>query len=293
MLGAVVGVEHARDVFRCVLGLHRAHVVALVEGVQVDAAGGARGPQPHGGHAAEFMPRHAGVVGGGDHVVGLDPAHLPVGLHQAPAKLHRVAEFRAHEFPGVAVDQPVVGLFHLATVNDALREHAVVVADAVAHAGHAHGGHGVQKARGQAPQAAVAQSGVGFQIDQRVEVDPELGAGGARFVEDADREQRVRECAPGQELHRQVVHTLGVVVLRGGEGLAPAVHHAVAHGVEEGKQPVASGGRARIAAQRVDQPVGDRLAQGVHAVVEVVVFERDRADGVRGVRHGSELCGGG
>ena len=42
VVGAVVRVEHARDVFGLVLGFHRAHVVALVESIEVDDTGGSR-----------------------------------------------------------------------------------------------------------------------------------------------------------------------------------------------------------------------------------------------------------
>jgi len=185
VVGAVIWVEHARHVFRLVLGLHGLHVVALVEGVQVDAGGGACGPQAQGGHAAEFVAGHAAVIGGGNHVIGVHPVHLVAHLHQPPAVAHGVADFRAHELPRIAVDQPVVGFFHLAAAHDALGKHAVVVPDAIAHAGNAQRGHRVQKTRGQPTQAAVAQARVGFQVNQGVKVGAELGAGGFGIVVNA------------------------------------------------------------------------------------------------------------
>ena len=51
-----------------------------------------------------------------------------------------------------------------------LTEHAVLVADAVTPSGQVEGGHGVEEARRQATQAAVAQSGIALQLCQRLQV---------------------------------------------------------------------------------------------------------------------------
>ena len=53
-------------------------------------------------------------------------------------------------------------MLDLAAVDDALREHAVLVADAVAEGGQAERGHRIQETRRQPAQAAVAQCGVGL-----------------------------------------------------------------------------------------------------------------------------------
>ena len=96
-----------------------------------------------------------------------------VGL-QASAKAHDVTQLRAHELPGVAVDQPVIRLLNLAAVNNALAKHAVLVADAITNARQSHSSDGVQKAGRQPAQAAIAQSGIGLDIDQRVKVCAQL-----------------------------------------------------------------------------------------------------------------------
>ena len=56
-----------------------------------------------------------------------------------------------------------------------LAEHAVFVADAVAHARHAQRGHRIEEAGRQPAEAAVAQRRVGLALGQRVDVDAEVG----------------------------------------------------------------------------------------------------------------------
>jgi hypothetical protein len=142
------------------------------------------------------------------------------------------------------------------------------------------------------PRATVAQARVGLQVDQRIKVGTELGAGGFGVVVNAHGHQGVGQGPPGQELHAEVVHALGILVVGGGQGFAPAVHGAVAHGVEQGKQPVAAGGRAQVFAHGVHQTVGNGFAQRVDRVVKLVVLERGRAvaQGGGDVGHGVREC---
>ena len=82
----------------------------------------------------------------------------------------------------------------LEPVHDGLPEHAVLVPDAVPPGGQVQPGHGVQKARGQAAQAAVAQRRVALLLRQGLEVvtggkrvrmvvsDATDGRGGQRWV---------------------------------------------------------------------------------------------------------------
>ncbi len=267
VLGAVLGVQHAGDVLGMVLFLHGAHVVAAVEGLEVDGLAGPRGPQPHGGHAGQAVARHAVVVGGGDHLLGVPPVHHVVLVRdQLAAEAHRVAQLGPHEFPRVAVHQPVVRLLDLAAVGDALLEHAVLVADAVAHAGQADGGDGIHEARRQPPQAAVAQRRVGLDLDQRVEVGAQLRAGLLHGVVEVGGEQGVHQRAAREVFHREVIDALGVVLARLLEGLAPALDDTVAHGMEDGEHPVALGGGFQVLAHGIGQPLDDRVAQRLHRV---------------------------
>ena len=70
--------------------------------------------------------------------------------------------------------KPVLGNFLLPAAADDLPEQAVVVADAVAVRGDRQRRHAVHEAGGEAPEAAVAERGVGFDPAQRGEIDAEL-----------------------------------------------------------------------------------------------------------------------
>ncbi len=87
----------------------------------------------------------------------------------------------------------------------------------------------IEEARGQPPEAAIAEPGIGFLLDQaepvqaalvRRALDERLAASGSLtlFVErPAD-----------QELHRHVVDALGVLLIVGASGLDPAPGEEVA-----------------------------------------------------------------
>ena len=69
------------------------------------------------------------------------------------------------EFPRITAAQPVFRLFHLPAVFDTLAENTVLIADAVAHPGHACCTHRIHKAGRQTSQPAIAQRGVLFRMD--------------------------------------------------------------------------------------------------------------------------------
>ncbi len=126
----------------------------------------------------------AHAVAGDGHVVGDAehrlPAHPARGRRAvaAGAALHRAVEadrdrlLRTDDLPGVAELQPLVGALHLVPADDVLAEDAELVADAVAHPRVAEGGHRVEEAGREPAEAAVAEPGVGLELDQRVEVHP-------------------------------------------------------------------------------------------------------------------------
>jgi hypothetical protein len=79
------------------------------------------------------------------------------------AEVHAVADAGPRELPRRAVVQPGIGVLDLPAALDALREHAELVADAVAVRGQPERGHRIEEARGQAAEAAIAQRRVGLE----------------------------------------------------------------------------------------------------------------------------------
>ena len=74
----------------------------------------------------------------------------------------------------------------LEPVVEELLEQAVTVEDAVAAHRQVEGGAGVQEARGETSEAAVAQGGVGLLLEDLPEVEAVASQGLARLVDEAE-----------------------------------------------------------------------------------------------------------
>jgi len=264
--GGVVGIEHLGEVFRIVLVLDGADVVALVEVLEVEVAAGLGRPQAHVVHRAGVVAGDRVVVGHRHHVVGLDPLVALVAVavgefDHAAVELHLVEHFRPREFPGVAVAQPVVGVLDLLAVLDALVEHAVFVADAVAVAGDAHGRHRIEEAGGEPAEAAVAERRVGLDLGNGLRLEADAGQRRKRIAElvfGADVEHAVGHGAPHEEFHGEVIDALAVLDVVAAHGLHPALDQAFAHHRGGGVEPVAVGGGDRVLADVENEAVVER-----------------------------------
>ncbi len=98
------------------------------------------------------------------------------------------------------------GAFDLAATGDLLREHAVLVAHAVAERRQAERGEGVEEARGEPAEAAVAERGVGLALEHIGQRRAGVLRRFAQRVVEAECGHGVAERAAHQEFHRQVVH---------------------------------------------------------------------------------------
>jgi hypothetical protein len=191
----------------------------------------------------------------------------------AAVKLDLVEHLGPREFPGVAVAQPVVRVFDLLAVLDALVEHAVLVADAVAVAGDAHGRHRIEEAGGQPAEAAVAQRRVGLDFGDGFRLDADFAQCRERIAEflvGADVEHAVGHGAAHEEFHGKVIDALAVLDVIAAHGFHPALDQALAHHGGGGMEPVAVGGGDRVLADGVDQPVVQRAANRIGIEFRVV-----------------------
>ena len=118
----------------------------------------------------------------------------------------------------VLLAEPLVGDGFLLIVDKALAEQAVMVVEAHAVAGEAQRGDGVQEARSQTAQAAVAQRRLDFKLLDLVEVV----AGGSELVLnlviDAKVDHVVDKQLADQKLGRDVIELFLAVVERAGGG---------------------------------------------------------------------------
>jgi hypothetical protein len=272
-LGGVVGVEHHRDVFRHILGADGFGVAAGIEVLEIELVGGRRRPQPQGVDRAVLVAGYRHVVGHRQHVVGVQPApaHFAVASHEAfgaPAVLDALGVFGPLQLPQVAAAQPVVRLLDLIAVFDALAEHAVGVADAVADHRQAQGGATVHETGRQPAETAVAQTGVVLALGQLFQGQPHIVQGLADRLGDAEVQHGVAHGPAHQEFHGQVIGPAHAAVgLVSVAGVLPALPQPVAQGEHQGfvhvvgvfGVPVPAQGMAEV----VPEVGGDAL--GVHA----------------------------
>ena len=165
----VVRVEHLREVLAADLRVDRAPVLADLERVEVELLGGGGAPQAQevGG---------LGAVAGDGHVVrhASRCARASSARGSRPVRRRRARcgrrsrpglDLEAPDLPRVAGAQPAVGALDLPAVADVLVEDAELVAQAVADRGDVERGERVHVARGEAPEAAVAEAGLLLVLD--------------------------------------------------------------------------------------------------------------------------------
>jgi hypothetical protein len=147
-----------------------------------------------------------------------------------PVELDSEGVLRTGDLPGIAETEPIVRLFDLMPLADALVEHSVVVADAVAVSRELERGHGIEKAGGQTAQPAVAQPRLLFQLPDLFQVVAQLEECLLALLVELEVDQAVAERASDQEFERQVVHTLDVwIFVVGPPSRDPALDEPVAH----------------------------------------------------------------
>ena len=212
-LRGVVRIQHPVDDLGGLLARARRMEVAAGEGSEVDRLRGRGLPQAQHGHATRVMTGHDEVDGVRVQAFAGQPAATRAVGDHAARQTDWIADLRPLELPGVAMPQPVVGRLDLAAVMDALREHAVAISQPVAERRQTERGEGVEKARCQAPETAIAQRSVRLALD---DVFHRLAGPFGRLAQrlrQLERGHRVGQRAPHQELHRQVVHALGAAIL--------------------------------------------------------------------------------
>ena len=106
--------------------------------------------------------------------------------------------------------RPVVGLLMLEAVGKGLPEQAVLIVDAVAVAWIGQTRERVQKARGQATETAITQSGVDFGLENIAEIETQIQRRfGAHLIE-IEVPKVVGQQPPDQKLHREIMNLLRI-----------------------------------------------------------------------------------
>ena len=195
------------------------------------------------------------------------PAH-PLRALDAPVTLGVAAQLdlhgplRAHQFPGIAVTKPFVGLLNLPAIGDHLIEDAELIADAISQGGQLKRRHRIEKTRCQPAQTAIAQTRLFLFGQQFIEIQAEFGHRLLHFVEDPEVDQVIAKMRPHQEFGRQVGDRACALPGVGRGSADPALQQAVAH--HKGERQITVGAACKRR----------KLALNIKKIVKKSAFER-------------------
>ena len=234
----ILGIEHLAD-HRGHIGFERLFVITGGECAKVQIiVRAARAPHAQGIDGVAIITGDRHIVGHRQHglIILGDKVGAAVLLHglyiAAEVHLHRI--LRVGHLPDIAVIQPVIGHLYLLAIHNALAEQAIFIANGAAHGRQLKRGQAVHKARGQTPQAAVAQARFRLLADDMAPVDAQLHQRVAHIFHRAQIDGVAVHAAPGQEFHRQVIQALahiGFIAFARGH---PLFHDLIADGRSHG-----------------------------------------------------------
>ncbi len=264
----VARIEHLRHGLQPHPLGQRADVIAAVEGVEPEWIARPRGPEPERVHVAAAPADDRRVIGDGVDAL----RRLPDMAERAVDRRHRldgaaetngIGHFGPLEFPRIAERQPVLGIFELPAILDALAEEAVIVADAVAVGGDRERGHAFHEAGREPSEATVAERRIRLERAQRVQIDAVTEQRHPRRRREAEIAERVAQQAADQELEGEVIDALAARRVDLVRGVHPPVDDPVAGGEHGRDQPVPLRSAAGILAHLVGELGEDRLAKGL------------------------------
>jgi hypothetical protein len=238
-LDVVGGVEHLGDGVDPLAAGHRVQEVALREGAEVEPVGRLGTPQPQDATDRRAWPATRTSCGAEERAAGCQRA---VGLVPAASDVsadrHRDPLVGPVHAPQVAALEPCVGLLMLPTLAELLAEDAVVVAQTEADRRVLQRGERLEEAGGEATEAAVAEAGVDLGVEDRGQVESELGERVVGDPPQAGGAQAVGEQPAGQVLERQVVDGLRLdAAVQGPAGDEP-VDQVLANGQHQGRHQI-------------------------------------------------------
>ncbi len=278
LVGGIVGIEHPRQRFGGERIDHRAHEVALAELAKIEVVGGGRRPQAQRVDVAPAVSHNRAVVGNAAQrraEAGRRFQRAVDQLELAP-EVHVDGLVEPLDLPRIVEHQPVVGLFVLPAVLEALLEHAELVTQAVADGRQLHRRQRVHEARGQAAEAAVPEASVGFFFEQAdpIEIVVLHGLGDQRV------EQQIGDVV-GQRLadeilHRQVVDALGIGLGVMPPGRHPSLREDVAHRARQRFEAFARVGGGRIDGVIEEQMPFEQRVGGAREMEGRAVVDREQ-----------------
>ncbi len=164
----IIGIQNPRDGFSRQRFSHRADEITLAERLEVEVIGCGRRPEAERVDGAAAIANDRSVIRQANQTRSPPQNRAQAAVPHLKGAVEPHVHFfvRTRDFPRIGPAQPIVRLLDLPAILEDLFEHAVFVAEPMAHGRQLHRGHGIQKARCQPAQSAVAQAGIGFLLEQ-------------------------------------------------------------------------------------------------------------------------------
>jgi hypothetical protein len=208
--GRVIRIKNARNRFGRKSLRNGAYEIAMAELVEVETVSRTGVPKPKRVDGAAAVAHHRPVEGNAEKRQGFagNRGEQPGSNLKRATQLHLDDMIEPDDFPGIGTAQPVVRLFVLPSVADGLLKDSVFIAKAIAHGRQIHGGHRFDEASRQAAEAAIAQTGIGFLIQQLIPVDILFAACFLHRRIEQQVGDVARQRTANEEFHREIIGPL-------------------------------------------------------------------------------------
>src|SRR5215472_2400489 len=239
----VVRIQNLGQGFRCHFLAYRAVIVTGVEVLEIEGLYGFALPQAQRVAGVDPEAERRNVTGDALHASRRNPSHpiaplrVRVGL-RATTEGYIRGDIVVDDLPRVAHLQPLVGDLDLSAVAKLLLEHAEFVVDTVTDRRYLERRQRIETAGREPSQAAVAETGLGLEREQRIEILVERRHGLAGVGLNAEVDEVVAELRADEELRRQVDRDLHLPLFVGAHRTLHARQHTVAHAVRQRHVPI-------------------------------------------------------
>src|SRR6056297_1509447 len=145
-------------------------------------------------------------------------------------KRNVVLNFGAYNIPGISISKPKIRLLNLISVLYLLIKDSVIITDSIPYCRDTQCCHGIKKAGCKSAQATISKTCVPFCISYLVIIQSDLFHGFCSYILHSKVDEHIVEQSPDQILHRDVIHSLFVVVVVALLCIQPAVMQTIHHG---------------------------------------------------------------
>ena len=270
----ILRIQHHGDGLRHGVLFERLEVLAGREQLHVQRDRALGFPQAQACDVVGVIARDRHIVRHREHgriILVLDDqlaVFIKVGVDRA-ADLDLAGVVHGRDVPYVARSEPGIRQLDLLAVFDLLLENAVLVADGVAGAAHARGGHAVHVAGRQTAEAAVAEAGVGLFLEDVRHLVAHVFQGCGQLGQDAEVIGVVAQAAADKKFHAQIVHLPLPVFFDVVLGFDHVLGECVAHDERAGLINLLLGSVLDLTAEVALQLACNRFLQGVFCVLFV------------------------